>query len=392
MSSFFSSYGACDFLGLRTKGLQYWLPYDFLRELQLRSGRKNQNSPTHVIFAFVDHFEPGNGGVALARQKARVTKWAEEYPLLARRHQDSDGRHPSHTFFFPPHYDTDDHLARIVQLCGQGFGEVEMHLHHDRHGPWPDDESSLRQKIMACVNDFSRHGAFSLPDGTKKFAFIHGDWALANSRHGGAHCGVNDEISILRDAGCFSDFTFPISNESQPRLCNRFFYGASTPEYPKGYNRLYQEVVAGNKNRPGILFVQGPIGLRWQARTHHFKPSIEQSNIDKMDAPFPCRIDYWVNKGIHVFGRPEWVFIKIHTHGAREVDWDVLLGRACDEMFGYLEERYNDGVNYMLHYVSAREMYNIIRAAEDEQSGNPTAFRDYEIPRYVYLPPKVTGG
>ncbi|MBU1701410.1 MAG: hypothetical protein KJ970_09520 [Candidatus Eisenbacteria bacterium] len=45
----------------------------------------------------------------------------------------------------------------------------------------------------------------------------------------------------------------------------------------------------------------------------------------------------------------------------------------------------NDGVNYRLHYVSAREAYNIVCAAEDVLSGNPSQYLDYEIPPYAHL-------
>jgi hypothetical protein len=49
-------------------------------------------------------------------------------------------------------------------------------------------------------------------------------------------------------------------------------------------------------------------------------------------------------------------------------------------MFDYLERSYNDGTAYVLHYVSAREMFNIVRAAEDGQNGNPGDYRDYVLP------------
>ena len=68
--------------------------------------------------------------------------------------------------------------------------------------------------------------------------------------------------------------------------------------------------------------------------------------------------------GIHIEGRPEWTFVKIHTHGAEDCDMDTLLGPAMDEAYRYLESRYNDGSEWKLHYVSAREMYNIAKAAE----------------------------
>ena len=41
-----------------------------------------------------------------------------------------------------------------------------------------------------------------------------------------------------------------------------------------------------------------------------------------------------------------------------------------------------------LHYVTAREMANIVRAAEDGATGNPHAYRDYWLPR----PARVAAG
>jgi hypothetical protein len=54
-------------------------------------------------------------------------------------------------------------------------------------------------------------------------------------------------------------------------------------------------------------------------------------------------------------------------------------------MFTYLEENYNDGENYKLHYVSARELYNIVKAAEDSRHGDPHEFRDYRVDKPGYL-------
>ena len=91
-------------------------------------------------------------------------------------------------------------------------------------------------------------------------------------------------------------------------------------------------------------------------------------------------MDYWVDTGIHVDGRPEWVFVKVHTHGAPEREAETLLGDAAREMHQHLSEKYNDGQRFSLHYVSAREMYNIAMAAQAGMSGNPGEFRDYVLP------------
>jgi hypothetical protein len=57
-------------------------------------------------------------------------------------------------------------------------------------------------------------------------------------------------------------------------------------------------------------------------------------------------------------------------------------------MHDHLKAKFNDGKRWSLHYVTAREMYNIVRAAEDGYKGNPREYRDYEI-----LPParKMSG-
>lgn len=59
---------------------------------------------------------------------------------------------------------------------------------------------------------------------------------------------------------------------------------------------------------------------------------------------------------------------------------DTLLGEAADAMHTHLERAYNDGARHVLHYVTAREMYNIIRAAEAGLCGNPGDYRDFELP------------
>jgi len=93
-----------------------------------------------------------------------------------------------------------------------------------------------------------------------------------------------------------------------------------------------------------------------------------------------------VRTGIHVEGRPEWIFVKVHTHGTQERDMDTLLGEPMDQAFTHLETRYNDGKDWKLHYVSAREMYNIVKAAEAGLDGDPGLYRDHVVPRPAYVP------
>ena len=110
---------------------------------------------------------------------------------------------------------------------------------------------------------------------------------------------------------------------------------------------------------------------------------IEEGEIRNIRLPSGRRIDLWVDTNIHVPGRPDWIFVKLFTHGAVEEDLASLLDSESDEMYSYLEENCNDGNKYKLHYVTARESYNIIKAAEAGMSGDPNQYRDYEIKPYI---------
>lgn len=369
------------FKNFASKGFQHWLPL-YLYQRIIQKDKTGLAVPMHIILCVADHFEPFNGGANFEKAKLRVNQWVGKYPEMADRHRDADGIHPQHTWFYPPHHDI-SFLEDLVGLCEKGYGDIDMHLHHNRMLPFPDTTETLRAKIIKCISDYSKYGIFCLPDGSKRFAFIHGDWSLDNAR-GSKICGVNNEIKILKESGCYADFTFPSLGEAQPAIVNKIYYAKDNINKPKSYN-WGSELVVGGKPHDDLLMIPGIIGLRWKSKTHSFRPSIEASNLDKADYPFPGRIDYWIKNGIRIKGRNDWIFVKLHTHGAPEDSWDSLLGDKADNMFSYLEENYNDGKKYALHYVTAREMYNIIKAAESRKDGNPNQYRDFEIPRYAYL-------
>jgi hypothetical protein len=73
--------------------------------------------------------------------------------------------------------------------------------------------------------------------------------------------------------------------------------------------------------------------------------------------------------------------VKVHTHGAPERNAKVLLGEHATRFHEALGARYNDGEKWKLHYVSAREMFNVARAAMDGKTGSPAEYFDYEIPK-----------
>ena len=336
----------------------------------------------HLLFCFVDHYEPAWGKPGLDIERRRVARWHRDLPRLCEGHRDADGRQPVHSFFYPEEEYREEHLDALVDLCRQGLGEIEIHLHHD-----DDTEAGLREKLSRFTELLAaRHDALPRDPhtGQPRWAFIHGNWALDNSHPSGRHCGVDNELIVLREEGCYADFTLPAAPDPcQTRTINRIYYGKDDPARPKSHD-TGPRVRAGGSQDGDLMIIQGPLGFRWRSRKFGLIPRIENSDIRTVSPPSPDRIDAWVETGIHVEGRPEWTFVKIHTHGTEEEDIDTLLGRAMHQAYGYLEERYNDGTDWKLHYVSAREMYNIAKAAEAGETGDPGQYRDYLIPRPAY--------
>ena len=346
------------------KHAHIWLP-EYLRT---RFKPKPTGRPVHVFFCFVDHFEPEWGGATLETRLARVDRWVTEYPKLAGAHRDTDGRPPRYTFFYPAEAYHPDILERLAALCRTGFAEVEIHLHHDA-----DTSQTLRDKLEEAKQAFIRHGLLSRERGTGavRFGFIHGNWALDNARPDGKWCGVNDELRVLRACGCYADFTLPSApSDTQTRKINSIYYALDDPDRPKSHD-TGRDAAVGQHPDGDLLIVQGPLTLNWRRRKYGILPRIENGELSGENPPTPLRADLWVREGIGVRGKPDWVFVKVFSHGAKPTNTDMLLGRPMEELFSYLESAYNDGRNFRLHYVTARELVNLVRAAERGELDEP---------------------
>ncbi|MFC1667456.1 hypothetical protein ACFL0P_06325 [Candidatus Omnitrophota bacterium] len=355
------------------KNLDIWLP-GYIRQCSNRDDKKP--GLRHIMFCVVDHFEPKWLNCSRGTSKKRVDTWVKRYPVLARRHEDSEGRFPQHTFFYPIEEYEPEYLDKISEVCKRGFGETEIHLHHDKDTP-----QGLREKIEKGKSDFKRHGLLASDKHTKdvKFGFVHGNWALDNSRKDGKWCGVNNELDVLKELGCYADFTLPSApSDTQTQKINSIYYAKDDPEKPKSHN-IGIDVEAGSKENGSLMIVQGPLALNWKRKKLGILPRIENSEITGVNPPTKDRVDLWIEQNISVKGQEGWIFVKVHTHGAQERNFNSLLGKPMHDMLDYLETKYNDGVYHKLHYVTAREMYNIIKAAEAGEEGNPGEYRDYKI-------------
>lgn len=369
------------------RNAQRWLPgYVSTRVAQAFQGRE-PSTTTDVLFCIADHYEPDHHGAGTAQRHARVARWVEQYPRLAEGLRDADGHPPRYSFFFPAEIYSADLVAPLAAMCHAGLGEFEVHLHHGR-----DTSDNLRHTLTRFTETLAGdHGLLSRgPDGRLAYGFIHGDWALDNSHADDTQCGVDDEITVLRDTGCYADFTMPsVFYPSQSTLVNRVYYAIDDPHRPASHlsGPLARAGVAPPAG--GFLMIPGPLALNWRHRVAGVVPKIDSGAIDHRTPPSLDRFIRWHDAGVTVAGRPEWVFIKVHTHGAPEQNADVMLGGAFRQMLSDALARFNDGVATRLHFVTAREMANIALAAIDGHAGNAGRYRDY---RFVPVTAPRTSG
>ena len=340
------------YAGARRKGLNRWLvPY-----YTSRHHRRDRpaGEPVTLYLAVCDHFEPRRGGASMAKARARVGDWVRDYPRLFERFRDSAGLPPQHTFFYPEDEYEPELVDAVAGLCRRGFGDVEIHLHHDR-----DTADGLRGKLTAFKS--ALHDAHGLlrrdPEtGQITYGFIHGNWCLDNSRSDGRWCGVNNELDVLVETGCYADFTMPSApSETQTRMINSIYWAVGRPGRSKSHDYGIPVSSAPKPDR-GLLMVQGPLLLDWSRPKFGFLPRIENGNLQKSQPPTRSRLDLWLRAGVpHPFD-PTGVVVKLHTHGVHEPNQEVLLGPAMVELHEELARRAVTDKYFRFFYVTAANL------------------------------------
>lgn len=360
---------------LRRRYVGRWLGTYMLQARKRRA--PSPQAPIHLLLCIADHFEPAWGGAPALTARARVESWVNRYPELFARFRDADGRPPRHTFFYPLEEYDSTHLDALAGLCRAGFGEVEVQLHHDG-----DNSANLRRILLEYRQLLAeRHGLLARhrQSGAVSYGFVHGNWALDNSRPDGRWCGVNDELNVLRDTGCYADFTLPSApSPTQTRKINSIYYATDDPVAPRSHDGG-ADVGAGPRPPDGLMLIQGPLLLDWRSRKWGMMPRIENGCIQRGQPPTARRLELWLTARVQVPARPDWFFVKLHTHGAPETNQQVLLGDAMVHFHEALALRAARDSYFSFHYVTAREMYNLARAAEAGWQGTVEEARGFEL-------------
>lgn len=344
---------------VRSRNMHYWLG-EYLRQAPRRMARAA--APIrHVYFCFADHYEPYGGTQDRERAHRRVQQWVEQYPLVAARHRDSFGRPPQHSYFYPiEEYDA-QLLDQLAGLTRAGLGDVEVHLHHDN-----DNAENLRSTLQEYVRVLrERHGLLRLDPATGKpvYCFIHGNWALDNSRPDGRWCGVDNELDVLLQTGCIADMTMPSApSDTQTRKINSIYFARGQAGCRKSHDTGRAVAVGQWGAANELLMLQGPLSLNWKDAKFGVLPRIESAELSYDARPSAHRVALWGRSRVAVKGAEEHVFIKVHTHGASERSIEMLFGaQGFELLWSELERQYRDREGCQLHYVTAWQMVCKVR-------------------------------
>jgi hypothetical protein len=334
-----------------TRYAELWFPSYAWGRLQSRLLPRPR--PERVWLTIADHFEPLWSRSTEDAARERVAVWRKKWPEISRRNVDSTGRCAQYCFFYAEEEYRPCLLDPLAEMVHEGWGDVEVHLHHDH-----DTESGFREKIQrftGCLHDV--HGLLRKVDGRLAFGFIHGNWALDNSRPDGLWCGLNNEITLLRDLGCYADFTMPSGDEpTQVRQVNQIYWAIDDPARPRSHERG-PVVRAGVWDPRDLLMIPGPIGVRWGEG--RFLARLEAAELAARDGATEPRVRGWLELAPRIGAD---VFLKLHTHGAQGSNTAALLGGALDHTFRLLGAECRRR-QIELHYVTAWELRQAVERA-----------------------------
>lgn len=302
---------------------EIWFP-GYVKDRLARGFSRPPAGRGRVWLAVADHYEPFCLTTSEEIATARVAIWERLWPEIARRHADSAGRHPKYSFFYPQEEYRPRFLDTLAKFTAAGIGDVEIHIHHDGEG-----QQNFVDRMSGFIETLhGRHGLLRKHGGRLVFGFIHGNWALDNSRPDGRWCGLNNEITLLRDLGCYADFTMPCGAlPTQVRTLNTIYWAIDDPARPRSHESGIP-VAPGSPGSGDLLMIPGPFSLRWRGR---LLPRLDSGEIASYDPPTAYRVGRWLDTAPRIGND---IFVKLYTHGAQERHAAALLENGgLDDLF-----------------------------------------------------------
>ncbi len=288
-------------------------------------------------------------GASVETALGRVAQWRDKWPRIADdAPRDAAGQRPQYSFFYPQEEYRRDLLDGIAEMVRLGVGDVEVHLHHDNE----QRDAFIRKVTEYCRRLTDDHGLLRQQDGRTVFGFIHGNWALDNSRPDGKCVRPQRRNRPAARSGLLRRFHHAVSSLGDP--------GA----------RCEPDLLVHKQSR------QSSQVLRSRDRSHSWRRQARRPADDHRTARAalwrtaaaarwrPERLPDTICRRPRGCGR--WfdlaptigddLFLKLYTHGAQERNLEPLLNGGLGNLFRWLaEEAERRGIE--IHWATAWQMY-----------------------------------
>ena len=287
--------------------------------------------------------------------------------------------------FIPPSSTTKGCSKCSPIIATPGWGETEVHLHHGMHEP--DTAENTRRQLTEFRDQLAfRHRCLSTEDGctaalrlrARKFcARKFRGRTFLRRRFGDADSGRNRLLCRLHAA---DGAVAPRADREESIRCTSVGCRSIRPRHI-AKDRSRRRPRAANFSAD----CAGAAADRFCADRCAAGTVIENGAITGFMPMSLRRLAFWKRARVHVQGRPDWLFIKLHCHGMDPTQQDAVIGDRFPQVSratGRAEPQRKE----TLHFVTAREMANILLAACDGRDGNPGDYRDYRFKRIAGLP------
>lgn len=317
---------------------------------------RGSNSPVHLYIALCDYFEPFCGDVSQEIAEHRVVTWCKEYSRIAMFHQDTCGKFPIHTLFFSEEDYNPQLLDILNRLYKRHLADIEMFLPLTFE---PID--NFRRKVEEFRDVlFHHHGFLRKGDDEKiTYGFSHGFYSLYEHTTRTATSALSERIQILIDTGCFADFSYLTK-----KTCKKIISNLNSSAQPQNTDSTQPlaSVFPKEWTIKNLATIQDPAIFKWNPQISKIFPFFENGEISASKKFLPFRANLWLHNCIGINTDEQHLFLKLHTFGGQDQNIRYLLGENGLHLLWNFMEKLCTRHNFVLHYVSAWEMYRTINA------------------------------
>jgi hypothetical protein len=288
----------------------------------------------------------------------------QDLPSLEPRAPENGSAAPKHTIFLSP-----DALppagedASLVAYCRATGSEIELQAVTASGG-----SAEALKSFTEARNQLHERSLLS-HDGAGAACFaVHRSSARTQSSA--------PHPQGLREAGCYAEFAAPALRSREETLPLPRIYYRSGDALPRS-RRVRSDRDARGPSDEELLTIEQPLSLDWTRRRMGLLPALERGWISEDEPLSPQRLRLWIDCKISLEGRPNWLFLALPLQPSAGHRAAPRKGNRLREFQEMIAAAAETDRTVRFHYVTARELVNIIHAAEAGHSGDPSQFRDF---------------